>query len=144
MTTKLELRLSPYPSAFSFLCHEIKKILICTGLMVNNVCLIYLIEENLRTCNLRILHLSDIHAAQTSFCFSNKENVFSCSLLECNHPVRSIVADRSRNLESPRKLCIHIYSRRDFEFIYKLCLDTVSREDGIILRKRGRRNPVIS
>ena len=61
-----------------------------------------------RTMDLRLFNQSQLHGIHRSLCLCHKVNMLDAAFIERNCPVRIVTANRSRNIESIRKL--HIYS----------------------------------
>ena len=64
-------------------------------------------HSHLSAFNLGLFNRTQIHAFHRAFCFSYKVNMLHCSLLERYCPVRCIVPNRSRNLETARQFSIY-------------------------------------
>ena len=90
--------------------------------MIHHFACGHLVEQFLGARDFRLLNWTQFKAFHTAFGFSNKEDVLHGARIECNRPVRRIVAYRRGNLKSPRQLGIDADLIRRIQILGKLSL----------------------
>ena len=85
-------RLSPH--------YFIQQGLVAVNHIINNIALAYCLEMLPSTMNLRFFNQSQLHGVHRALCFCHKIDVLDIAFIECNCPVRVVVANRCGNGET--------------------------------------------